>query len=110
VDVTGWAVTGAELTLGLTLLLGVAIRWTSVASAALLVIFGVSMFVFAGFEAPLNAPVFSAAAAAVLLSLGPAGTYALSVNRLRIARPKGLDTVTAAYPSRIAGHKGHIDH
>jgi uncharacterized membrane protein YphA (DoxX/SURF4 family) len=87
VDVTGWAVTVAELTVGLTLLLGVAIRWTSVASAALLAIFGVSMFVFAGFEAPLNASVFSAAAAAVLLSLAPEGTYALSVNRLRIARP-----------------------
>lgn len=87
VDVTGWAVTVAELVLGLALLLGVAIRWSSAASAALLVIFGVSMLVFSGFEAPLNASVFSAAAAALLLSLAPDGTYALSVDRLRIARP-----------------------
>jgi uncharacterized membrane protein YphA (DoxX/SURF4 family) len=87
VDVTGWAVTVAELVLSLTLLLGAALRWSSLASAALLLIFGMSMFVFAGFEAPLSASVFSAAAAALLLSLAPDGACVLCLDRLRSARP-----------------------
>ena len=49
-----------------TLLLSVALRWTALASAATLVVFAASMFFCSGFEAPLNASVFSAAAAALL--------------------------------------------
>ncbi|MGV0742041.1 hypothetical protein [Mycolicibacterium sp. XJ870] len=82
VDVAGWAATAVELILGLTLLLGVALRWSAVASAVLLTIFGVSMFVFSGFEAPLSASVFSAAAAALLLSQSPERGYVLSLDRL----------------------------
>lgn len=83
VDVAGWAATAAEVLLGLTLLLGVALRWSALASAGLLMVFGVSMFVFSGFEAPLSASVFSAAAAALMLSLSPEDGYVLSVDRLR---------------------------
>ncbi|MEV0079443.1 hypothetical protein AB0H58_23825 [Nocardia neocaledoniensis] len=41
------------------------------------------MFFFSGFETPLNASVFSAAAAAALLALSPPSSHVLAVDRLR---------------------------
>ncbi|WP_198961957.1 hypothetical protein [Pseudonocardia sp. MH-G8] len=81
--VAGWGATLAELALGLTLLLGVALRWSAWLSVATLLVFGLSMFLFAGFEAPLSASVFSACAAALLLALSPAHGHAFTVDGLR---------------------------
>lgn len=71
VGLTAWLATIIEIILGVALLLGVALRWVSFASAATLIVFGVSMFIFAGFETPFSASVFTAAAAALLLGLAP---------------------------------------
>lgn len=86
-EVIGWAVTVAEVVLGTTLLLGAALRWSAAASAALLMVFGVSMLIFAGVEAPLNTSVFSAAAAALLLTLAPDRGHMLWLDGVRTARP-----------------------
>lgn len=72
VGVVGWIATVAEIVVGLALLLGVATRWAAAASAATLLVFGLSMFFFSDYEAPLGMSVFSAAAAAALLALSPA--------------------------------------
>jgi len=69
-----------------TLLLSVALRWTALASAATLVVFAASMFFCSGFEAPRNASVFSAAAAALLLALCPPGSDVVSIDHLRRSR------------------------
>lgn len=86
VDTAAWAATLIEVVLGCALLLGVATRWTALASAATLFGFGASMFFFAGFETPFSASVFSAAAAALLLALAPSGRYALSLDELGRSR------------------------
>lgn len=83
VDITAWASTAAEVVLGVALLLGIALRWTAVASLATLLAFGGPMFFFSGFESPLNASVFSAAAAAALLALSPERAHVLSIDSLR---------------------------
>ncbi|MER0244389.1 hypothetical protein AAHZ94_20775 [Streptomyces sp. HSW2009] len=90
VDVAGGAATAVELVLGGTLLLGVWVRLSAWASAAVLCGFALSMFFFADFEAPLNSSVFSAAAAALLLALAPADGLVLTLDR-RLA--PGRDTV-----------------
>jgi len=64
-----WAATVAELVLGLALVFGLWIRWTSLASAVLLALFGTAMAISFGFKSPLDYSVFSASAAAVLLAL-----------------------------------------
>jgi uncharacterized membrane protein YphA (DoxX/SURF4 family) len=64
-----WAATAAELSLGLLLVLGLWIRWTSLASAVLLVLFGTAMAISFGVKSPLDYSVFSASAAALLLAL-----------------------------------------
>lgn len=71
VEVVGWAATVVETVLGVALLAGFALRWSAAAAFATLLSFGLSMLVFSGFEAPLNASVFTAAAAALLLALAP---------------------------------------
>lgn len=71
VNIVAWGATVVEIVLAVGLLLGVALRWTAFASAATLLIFGVSMFVFAGFETPFSASVFTAAAAAMLVGAAP---------------------------------------
>ncbi|MCT7367383.1 hypothetical protein A7R75_00120 [Mycolicibacterium llatzerense] len=53
------------------------------ASAGTLLAFAASMFLFSGFETPLSASVFSAAAAAMLLVLRPPGKDILSLDHLR---------------------------
>jgi putative oxidoreductase len=64
-----WAATAAELVLGILLLLGLWPRWTGLASALLLILFGAAMAISFGAKSPLDYSVFSASAAAVLIAL-----------------------------------------
>jgi uncharacterized membrane protein YphA (DoxX/SURF4 family) len=67
-----WAATGAEMLLGVALLLGVFTRWAALLSGILLLLFAGGMSVGTGLKSALNASVFSAAAAAfALVVLGP---------------------------------------
>jgi putative oxidoreductase len=63
-----WAATAAELCLGVALILGIWPRWTTLASALLLVLFGIAMAISFGIKSPLDYSVFSASAAALLLA------------------------------------------
>lgn len=65
----GWAATAAELVLGVALIAGLWLRWTALASAALLLVFGLAMAISFGIKNPLDYSVFSASAAALLLAL-----------------------------------------
>ena len=65
----GWAATAAELVLGGLLLLGLWPRWTALASALLLILFGTAMAISFGAKSPLDYSVFSASALAALLAL-----------------------------------------
>lgn len=65
----GWSATIAELVLGLALVLGLWPRWTALASAILLVLFGAAMAISLGIKSPLDYSVFSASAAAVFLAI-----------------------------------------
>jgi len=64
-----WAATVAELVLGVFLLCGLWLRWTALASALLLVLFGTAMAISFGVKSPLDYSVFSASAAAILLAV-----------------------------------------
>ena len=64
-----WTATIAELVLGIFLLAGVWLRWTALASALLLILFGTAMAISFGLKSPLDYSVFSASATAVLLAL-----------------------------------------
>jgi len=64
-----WAATAAELLLGLALVFGLWIQWTSLASSVLLALFGSAMAISFGFKSPLDYSVFSASAAALLVAL-----------------------------------------
>jgi uncharacterized membrane protein YphA (DoxX/SURF4 family) len=67
-----WAATGAELILGVALILGLVTRWAALLSGLLLLLFAAGMSVGTGLKSALNASVFSAAAAAfALVVLGP---------------------------------------
>jgi len=88
VHVTAWVATAVELVLGLSLLAGVAVRWSAWAATGLLLVFAMSMGIFVNWEAPLSASVFPACAAAALLALAPVRTFALSLDRLRTAKRK----------------------
>jgi putative oxidoreductase len=63
-----WAATIAELVLGILLLLGIWLRWTALASALLLILFGTAMAISFGLKSPLDYSVFSASAAACMLA------------------------------------------
>ncbi len=83
------AATVAETTLGVLLVVGFRLRETAAASAVLLAVFGVSMAISGGIKSPLDASVFSASAAALLLSArapgeaaGPAAARAAGRNSL----------------------------
>lgn len=58
----------AETTIALALLAGFRLRWTALAAAILLAIFGTAMAISFGLKSPLDYSVFSASAAALLLS------------------------------------------
>jgi putative oxidoreductase len=64
-----WAATAAETALGILLILGLWLRWVSLASAILLALFGVAMAISFGLKSPLDYSVFSASGAAALLAL-----------------------------------------
>jgi putative oxidoreductase len=64
-----WAATGAELGLGLALLIGVWPKWTALATAGLLMLFGTAMAISFGISSPLDYSVFSAMGAALLLAI-----------------------------------------
>src|SRR5580704_11214029 len=64
-----WSATIAELVLGVLLLWGLWLRWTALASALLLILFGTAMAISFGAKSPLDYSVFSASAGAVLLAL-----------------------------------------
>jgi uncharacterized membrane protein YphA (DoxX/SURF4 family) len=61
--------TAAELLLGVLLIVGLWPRWTALASAALLGLFGTAMAISFGIKSPLDYSVFSAAGAALLLAV-----------------------------------------
>lgn len=64
-----WAATGAETTLGILLIVGLWPRWVSLASAALLGLFGTAMAISFGPRSPMDYSVFSASGAALLLAM-----------------------------------------
>jgi len=68
-----WTATAAELCLGLLLVFGVWRRPVALASAALLLIFGLAMALSLGIKSPLDYSVFSASAAALLLATPETG-------------------------------------
>lgn len=92
VTAVAWGSTVVEILLGGALLLGVKVGWAALGSAATLVVFAVSMFIFAGFETPLSASVFTAAAAALLLMLAPPGSYPASLDHLHESRSEARGT------------------
>lgn len=63
------ASTMAETILGLALIAGFKLRWTGLASAVLLALFGTAMAISFGIKSPLDESVFPASAAALLLSI-----------------------------------------
>jgi putative oxidoreductase len=69
IPVLAVAATTAELVLGVFLVAGFRLRWTALASAALLALFGIAMALSFGLKEPLDYSVFSACAAALLLAL-----------------------------------------
>src|SRR5580704_18296638 len=69
IPLLAWAATAAEFFLGVALIIGIWPRWVGLASALLLVLFGTAMAISFGIKSPLDYSVFSASAAAVLLSL-----------------------------------------
>lgn len=64
-----WTATVAETSLGILLIAGVGKRWTFLASAILLALFGTAMAISFGLKSPLDYSVFSASGAATLLAL-----------------------------------------
>lgn len=64
-----WAATAAELSLGIALIVGIWTYWVARGAAALLFLFGTAMAISFGIKSPLDYSVFSASAAAFLLSL-----------------------------------------
>lgn len=74
VPTLAWVSTGAELVLGVALILGLFTHWVALLSGILLLLFAGSMSIALGLQAPWNYSVFAAAAAAfalVVLGAGP---------------------------------------
>src|SRR5260370_16384626 len=66
-----WAATIAETFLGITLILGIWLRFVALAAAGLLVLFCISMAVLFGIKRPLAYSVFFSSPAPVLLAQCP---------------------------------------
>lgn len=64
----GWIATVAELLLGIALLIGYKLKWTAIASGALLLIFALSMSYTVGLKPVFDYAVFAASAAAFALA------------------------------------------
>jgi putative oxidoreductase len=67
------AATIAETSLGIALIAGLRQRWTALAAALLLALFGTAMAISFGIKSPLDESVFSASAAALLLAIQEKG-------------------------------------
>jgi putative oxidoreductase len=67
-----WAATAGELFFGVALILGLWPKWVGLGSALLLALFGIAMAISFGIKSPMDYSVFSASAAAVLVTLGSA--------------------------------------
>src|SRR5207248_11250294 len=80
-----WAATAAETLLGILLIAGFKIRMVSVLSGLLLLSFAIGMVTGLGVKAPFDYSVFSAAAAAFLLTFWEPDRFTLDklLNRLR---------------------------
>jgi uncharacterized membrane protein YphA (DoxX/SURF4 family) len=63
------AATIAETTLGILLIAGFKPRWTGIAGAILLALFGTAMSISGGIKSAFDASVFSASAAALLMAV-----------------------------------------
>lgn len=64
-----WSATAAELGLGLLLVVGVWPKWTALATAALLFLFGTAMWISFGIIDPMDYSVYSAMSAALLVAV-----------------------------------------
>jgi putative oxidoreductase len=105
-----WSATIAEFVLGIFLLIGAWLRWTALASALLLILFGTAMAISFGPKSPLDYSVFSASAAAVLLALNErraSGTQSSALGigtvpkgRLRVAHSPGFRSERRTSPAR----------
>ncbi len=82
------AATMAETTLGILLIAGFKPRWTGLASAILLALFGTAMSISGGIKSAFDGSVFSASAAALLLTV------------LAESTPGGSDEQTADHEGR----------
>jgi uncharacterized membrane protein YphA (DoxX/SURF4 family) len=67
VPVLGWIATSLEIIFAICLLTGYQLRWTSLGSGLLLLLFASAMMSTTGWQSPLNYSVFSAAACAFLM-------------------------------------------
>lgn len=68
IPVVAWCATVCEVAFGLALILGIRVRIVAACSGVLLLGFGIAMAISQGVKEPLDYSVFSAAAAAFLLS------------------------------------------
>ena len=91
VPVLGIIATGAELLFGLLLLVGWHTRVTALLSGLLLLVFGVSMALGLGVQAPLNYSVFTGAGGAILLA--NCERFPLTVDELLFRRTHGIGAV-----------------
>jgi putative oxidoreductase len=66
--ILAWASTGAEVVLGIGLLIGWQLRWFALAAGLLLLSFAITMTLALGVKAPLDFSVFAAAGGAFLLA------------------------------------------
>ena len=87
----GVIATGAELLFGLLLLVGWYTRITALLSGLLLVVFGMSMALGLGVQAPLNYAVFTGAGGAFLLA--NCERFPFSVDELLLRRTHGIGGV-----------------
>lgn len=62
-----WLVTLFEIVFGVGLLAGVCLRWMALGAGILVLLFGISMFFFAGVKAPFDYSVFPTAACALMV-------------------------------------------
>lgn len=89
VPALGAAVTGAEVLLGIALILGYRLRWTATASGFLLLLFALSMALWTGFKSALDASVFAASGGAFLLAFVSRQPLSLGARSLGSMKPKG---------------------
>lgn len=68
ISVVGWLATGAEIVLGILLIVGFRIRETAFISGVMLILFAAAMTLALGVKVPLDYSVFAASAGAFLLA------------------------------------------